>query len=128
MTRAGLLVAGFRCWKIAIEKFTNGNIRRDPAIQLSAVEFARAAEWSVNAAARHLPLRANCLDRALTLWWMLRRRGLPAELRIGARKEQGRFEAHAWVELSGAIFDAAEASGNFSSFERSMAAMGIQAR
>jgi len=33
------------------------------------------------------------------LWALLRRHGFAAELKIGARKEAGRFEAHAWVEL-----------------------------
>ena len=36
---------------------------------------------------------------------MLRRRGMNPELRIGARKEAERFEAHAWVELDGAVLD-----------------------
>lgn len=50
---------------------------------------------------RHLFFRASCLERALVLWWQLRRRGVAANLRIGARKEQDRFEAHAWVEVAG---------------------------
>ena len=39
------------------------------------------------------------------LWWLLRRRGIAAELRIGARKEFERFEAHAWVEVDSAVLN-----------------------
>lgn len=63
-----------------------------------------------NAAANHGPLEINCLPRSIVLWWMLRRAGLPAELRIGVQKEPGAFAAHAWVEYAGApVGDAASA-------------------
>lgn len=39
----------------------------------------------------------------MVLWWLLRRRQIAAELRIGARKLEGQFEAHAWVEYAGAM-------------------------
>ena len=62
----------------------------------------------VSAAARYGPWRANCLQRALVLWWALRRLGRPGELRIGVRKRGGRLEAHAWVEQGGRTFDTAD--------------------
>jgi hypothetical protein len=42
----------------------------------------------------------SCLSKSVALAWMLRRRGVPAEIRIGVRTA-GEFEAHAWVEASG---------------------------
>ena len=49
-----------------------------------------AAAWS-----SYHPLACN---RSLTLWWLLGRQGAsPASCGSGVRKEQGRFEAHAWV-------------------------------
>jgi Transglutaminase-like superfamily len=39
------------------------------------------------AAARNLFFRRNCLERSLILWWLLRTRGIAAQLRIAARKE-----------------------------------------
>ena len=52
------------------------------------------------------------------LWWLLRRRGIAAELRIGARKEVERFEAHAWVEVDSAVLnDASEEHRHFVPFE-----------
>jgi hypothetical protein len=53
-------------------------------------------------AARRGPYRATCLRESLALWWLLRRRGIPAELRIGVRKEGVALLAHAWVEQGGA--------------------------
>jgi len=45
--------------------------------------------------------RGACLDRALTLCWLLRRAGLPADLQLGVRKHDNDLAAHAWVELGG---------------------------
>jgi hypothetical protein len=44
-----------------------------------------------------------CLERSSVLVKMLRRRGLPAHMVIGAQKLP--FKAHAWVELDGAIIN-----------------------
>jgi hypothetical protein len=60
----------------------------------------RLAQYVASAAAWH-PLRPTCLPRAVVLWWQLRRHGLDGEIRFGARTDQGRFEAHAWVEYQG---------------------------
>ena len=56
----------------------------------------------VNAAIRHLWRASTCLEKSLALWWLLGRQGIACELRIGARKLGGKFEAHAWVEREGA--------------------------
>jgi len=47
---------------------------------------------------RILPWEARCLTESLTLWWLLRRRRIAAELRIGVRTILGPLESHAWVE------------------------------
>ncbi|MDE3108598.1 MAG: lasso peptide biosynthesis B2 protein, partial [Acidobacteriota bacterium] len=101
------------------------------ARELSAhdeMAIASAMARSEAAAARHLPLKLTCLDRALTLWWLLRKRGIAAELRIGGRKKSGEFEAHAWVELGGAELGASNFdSRHFATFERPMTARGARA-
>ncbi|MFN8445026.1 MAG: lasso peptide biosynthesis B2 protein [Caldilineaceae bacterium] len=52
--------------------------------------------------ASHYGLQAgNCLSQSLTLCWLLRRQGIPTELRIGVRRQAGKFEAHAWLEYNG---------------------------
>jgi hypothetical protein len=69
-----------------------------------------AAAWSVH--------RPTCLHRSLAVWWLLRRQGIASELRIGVRMEQGRFEAHAWVERAGvALNDGSDVGLRFAAFE-----------
>ena len=100
--------------------------RLTPAVNKSATEADCPAESQalavgriVTAAAAHGPYRANCLQRSVVIWWLLRRRGLEGELRIGARKEGGRFDAHAWVEFSGrALNESRDVGARFAVFER----------
>jgi Transglutaminase-like superfamily len=55
----------------------------------------------VNAAARYGLGRATCLEKSLMLWSLLRQQGTASSVRIGARKVDGKLEAHAWVERDG---------------------------
>jgi len=55
----------------------------------------------VNAAIRHVWHASTCLEKSLALWWLLGRQGIACEVRIGARKQGGKFEAHAWLERDG---------------------------
>lgn len=55
----------------------------------------------VKAAGHYGIARPNCLEESLVLWYLLQRERVPAALRIGVRKSQGEFEAHAWVEYQG---------------------------
>lgn len=64
----------------------------------------------VDAAARHT-VKNTCLHRSLALWWLLGRRGLTSQIRIGTRRLHGQFEAHAWVECDGAIVNDGGESG-----------------
>ncbi len=51
---------------------------------------------------------ADCLTRSLVLQFMLRRRNIPATLRLGVRTITGQFEAHAWVEYEGSALNELE--------------------
>ena len=46
-------------------------------------------------------LSMTCLPRAFTLRWMLGRRDIPAQLRIGISKTATGILAHAWVDVEG---------------------------
>jgi Transglutaminase-like superfamily len=75
----------------------------------------------------NLFFRASCLELSLVLCRLLRQRGMNADLRIGARKEANRFEAHAWVELDGTVVDGGTAEHlHFVPFEHSESSMGTQ--
>jgi len=83
----------------------------------------------VAAAAREGIYHGRCLEQSLTLWWLLVRRGLPAELHIGVRKSATGFEAHAWVELFQTVVNDGDAVRvDYVPFGRDIAAVGIEPR
>ena len=62
--------------------------------------------WLARALGRaraHAPYPGNCLSQSMALWYELRRHGRPADLCLGARIDEGRFSAHAWVECEGRV-------------------------
>ena len=72
---------------------------------------------AVNIAARHTLFHATCLTRSLLLCWLLRRRGIPSELRIGVNLSAGTLRAHAWVECAGyPVNDRADIADEFKPF------------
>lgn len=50
----------------------------------------------------------TCLPRALTLRWMLTKRGIPSLLRIGVTGTESGMQAHAWVVVAGVAVGEAE--------------------
>ena len=121
-TWLGLRVFGFRRWKEFVERraeHANGGTAQP---RICAVSAERIVQLGA-AAARNLPFKTNCLEQSLVLWPLLRRRGFPAELRFGARKDAGKFEAHAWVELNGeALNNDSEENRGFVPFDGAVAA------
>jgi Transglutaminase-like superfamily len=119
-TRIGLRVGGLRRWKELLVRLAP--LRTPGAdVVLSGqpeMEVARRVAAIQEAVSRHLPWQASCLEKSLVLWWQLGRRGIAAEMRIGARKEAGRFEAHAWVELGTVVLnDSGETHMHFAPFD-----------
>lgn len=47
---------------------------------------------------------ATCLKKSLILFRLLRKRGIPAELRLGVRKVDDEFSSHAWIECAGRAY------------------------
>lgn len=95
----GLRWRGLRGTQALLQRFLSGaNSELDQAkIQERAVLTAHL----VNSADRHGPIHPTCLAKSLTLWWLLGRQGIESHVRIGIRKEEEKFEAHAWVERDG---------------------------
>ena len=116
----GLRVMGFQRMRARAESLRGGKHGGDGSAELAVARMVTRAEES---AARHLFFRPNCLVQSLALLRMLRRRGIDAELRLGARNRTGKFEAHAWVTLgSVALNDATETGAAFVPFEATGAA------
>jgi len=102
-THVGLRLAGFRRWKGVLMRLMPDLPEISAQTNSALPDSGRAIIRMEAAAARHLFFRTSCLEQSLVLWWMLRRQGIHADLRIGANKQAGRFEAHAWVEFCGAV-------------------------
>ena len=88
---------------------------------------ARRAADLVAIAARRGIHPGNCLSRSVTLWWLLRRRRIASELRIGVRKEGETLLAHAWVEQHGRPLNDSEAvCRRYAVFERNIVPAGTR--
>jgi hypothetical protein len=86
-------------WRRAVE-LLDGPLPVRPSPARGPAEVAAA----VVAASRLLPGRSSCLAQALAARILLRRQGLPCEIRIGVnRTSRGDIEAHAWLASEGQV-------------------------
>jgi hypothetical protein len=103
---AGLIPLAATCLRVAGSPRTlKGLARRLGPVSPVDLPAARQAARAVARAAAHAPYRGNCLSQSIALMWLLRRRGLAARLRLGARRREGALEAHAWVEHGGVVLN-----------------------
>jgi hypothetical protein len=99
-----LRVVGFqRTWGW-LARFARRNCPGLAPEEADIAAAGRLAELARAVGARS-PWPASCLRQALTVWLLLRRRRLPAELKIGVQRRNAPFQAHAWVELGGVALD-----------------------
>jgi hypothetical protein len=99
---AAVRLAGVHVCKAALAQPTGARHPISDSITLEAAQ--RIARLQAITAATLFP-GMTCLEQSLVLFWMLHRRGMNPQFRIGARKDEGRFEAHAWVEMNGTVLD-----------------------
>jgi hypothetical protein len=132
---AGLLISwlavrllGFRVCRSVFEKpLAARNSWNSRSGEADVLGVARRIAHLEAVTATNLFFRTSCLELSLVLCRMLRQRGMNADLRIGARKEANRFEAHAWVELDGTVIDGGAAEHlHFVPFEHSESSVGTQ--
>jgi len=95
----GLRLLGLRRLQALLSHWPLKKPRGVPQEQIITV--AQAQGRLVQVAARHGLYRPTCLPQSLALWWLLRRHGIEANLRIGVKSVDSGLEAHAWVELQG---------------------------
>ncbi|HLJ40594.1 MAG TPA: lasso peptide biosynthesis B2 protein [Candidatus Acidoferrales bacterium] len=111
-----LRVSTFRSVQHALEKW-HGDALTNQRDDTGALAESQSASRMLDAASRRGIVRGNCLSRSIALWWLLRRRGIPAQLRIGARKIGNQLEAHAWIEVAGhAINDSDDVQTRYAPF------------
>jgi hypothetical protein len=112
----GMRLLGFKRIQTLVSSFVTA-ARPGIEDQAAVISRARGVAKLVGAAARNGLYRATCLPQSLTLWWLLRRRGIDSQLRIGVRKVAGELEAHAWVEFQGQVInDGADVHQRFAAF------------
>jgi hypothetical protein len=98
--RLGLRLLTFQVLRRFLDKLTEVPLGLREADRFSAEKIA----WAVELASRCMPVGMGCLPQALTAQLLLARRGYPTLLHIGvARKDEGEFVAHAWLESDGKV-------------------------
>jgi len=90
---------GFRATQVSLQGLLS--MTKSEKGSVTVPERTAQTAHLVNSADRHGLLPSSCLAKSLTLWWLLERQGIASHVRIGIRKENEKFEAHAWVERDG---------------------------
>jgi hypothetical protein len=109
----GLRTLNLQRFQSRLQRKPFASARHPPMSQSEVQALAEA----VNIAARHTPFHATCLTRSLLLCWLLKRRGVASELRIGVNLASGTLQAHAWVECAGSpVNDRADIADEFKPF------------
>ena len=67
------------------------------------LERAKRIGELVQIASRKGIFQYDCLERSLVIWILLKREGIPADLRLGTRMRNAKVEAHAWIETNNEI-------------------------
>jgi hypothetical protein len=112
MLKCGLLIAWFkgllrvRSFQGTLE-WIRQRIECLPVMDSAELATVKAAERAVAMAGAFYPGRAKCLEQSLTLYYLLRRQGVPVRYCQGVQFHP--FQAHAWIECDGwVINDVAE--------------------
>jgi hypothetical protein len=101
-----LRIQGFQATKNSLHNSAKPSVEMERS-QASATAALTAR--AVRAAARHGIGSPSCLEESLVLIHLLRWQGVASQLRIGVKKDGGKFEAHAWVEQDGVALNESEA-------------------
>ena len=112
-----LRVSTFRSVQHVLEKWRGDAALTNRRDDTRGLAESQSASRMLDAASRRGIVRGNCLSRSIALCWLLRRRGIPAQLKIGARKIGNQLEAHAWIEVAGhAINDSDDVQTRYAPF------------
>lgn len=134
LTALSVKFFGFRRIYCAIAKLNRGNRYLSPMVEKSeerneskCLTKAHTIARIVGIASQHGFYRANCLQKSLVIWWLLRREGIKNDLRIGVRKREEKLEAHAWVEYLGVVLnDRNDIYEQFAPFASAISPMGAK--
>ena len=115
MVRASLRLRGYNRTYVSLQK----KLHQEVGLPSGSAKEVEKTSRMVRVALRYSPARFTCLEQSLTLWYLLRKQGVATQLRIGVRKMDGKFEAHAWVEHEGvALQQPGEIHRHYAAFDR----------
>jgi hypothetical protein len=103
---SGIMIAALklslkvRGYKRTIE-WIRRRVERVPVRTAVPPTVVKAAEWWLAMAAAFYPGRAQCLERSLVLYYVLRRQGVPVKYCHGVQPWP--LISHAWVEYRGEV-------------------------
>jgi hypothetical protein len=118
LVRTSLRLRGYNKTYASLEKRLGPGVPTPVATAEAPVQLQSTCRM-VRAAVHYSLVKFTCLEESLTLWFLLSQWGIPARLRIGVRKDDGKFEAHAWVEHNGEALNQPEAlHQHYAAFEK----------
>jgi hypothetical protein len=122
-----LRLRGFRATQTSLQKRlpkeSSGVSDKSNGVQ---TEPAALTARMVRSAAHRTWGNPACLEQSLALWWLLGRQGIASSVRIGTRKTDQKFEAHAWVECGGvALNEPEDAHKNYAAFDEAFPILGV---
>lgn len=122
--RLGLRLLGLRRVLALLETHPNYGTKMNPG---GAIPVGTRDAYGARRTARLVAVAAgfaggSCLARSIVLVRLLEWQGIHAQLRIGVRRDENGFEAHAWVENAGTILnDGQDVTEHFAAFDGNFA-------
>jgi hypothetical protein len=114
-----LWIVGLKSTSSMLARFSSSTGTRH-ALAVDPSQRAVRVGALVAAASAYGLVRGTCLAQSLTIAWLLRRRGILTDLRIGVCRQHARLEAHAWIEYRGRVLNRdAGFAGRFRAFDDS---------
>lgn len=98
-----LKTIGIRRYRRTLRSGVSGKRTRQQPVDADRLSRARFAARLVRRLGAFGFRGGCCLPESITVWRLLRLQGIQTDLRIGVRRREGRFEAHAWVEYAGIV-------------------------
>jgi hypothetical protein len=102
-----------------IAKMVSHGPARPAPSEADRARIIRAVRWAVQACARRVPWRAKCFEQSLAALWLLRRRGIAANLHYGVAQRTGQgLAAHVWLRAGPDDIVGCEYSSEFTELAR----------
>ena len=117
LVRLGLRLSSLRRVQLLLARWSANTAPIGQGQLVQAQKISRL----VDIVSSHSFCRANSLERSLVLWWLLRRKGIASELRLGVRKVDDTLESFAWMEYDGVVLNAsADIHDHFAAFDEAI--------